>query len=75
MFVYWKSMVWIIVANGVVYVKYRNVYKTKLIVLNCRLFPATPCGVGHDTRLEAADGRNAVCPLCMYSSDVTACLY
>ena len=37
MLVYWESMVCSIVANGVVYVKYKNAYKTKLMVLNCRL--------------------------------------
>ena len=26
------------------------------MVLNSQLFLASPCGCGHDTRLEAADG-------------------
>ena len=56
MLVYWESMVWRIIANGVVYAKYKNVYKTKLMVLNCRLFPPSPCGCGHDTCLDAVDG-------------------
>ena len=43
MIVYWESMVWSIVANGVVYVKYKHVYKTKLMVLNCWMFLASPC--------------------------------
>ena len=32
MLVYWELMVLNIIANGVVYVKYKNVYKTKLMV-------------------------------------------
>ena len=40
MLVYWESMVWsIIIANGAVYVKYKNAYKIKLMVLDGRLFP------------------------------------
>ena len=31
MLVYWESTVWSIIANGVVYVNYKNAYKTKLI--------------------------------------------
>ena len=54
-------MVWSIIANGVVYIKYKNVYNTKLMVLNYRLFPASPCGVSHDTRFEAADEGNVIC--------------
>ena len=42
MLVYWESMVWGIIANGIVYVKYKIVYKTKLLVLNCQVFPARP---------------------------------
>ena len=62
MLLYWESIVWSIIANGVVvYVKYKNGYKTKLMVLKCQLFPASPCGCGHDTRLEAAYGANVVC--------------
>ena len=38
MLVYWESMEWSIIANGVAYAKYKNVYKMKLIVLNGRLF-------------------------------------
>ena len=45
-------MVWSIIANGVVYVKYKHAYKIKLMVLNGWLFPASPCGCSHDTRLE-----------------------
>ena len=33
--VYWESVVWSIIANRVVYVKYKNVYKAKVFVLNC----------------------------------------
>ena len=36
-------MVWSIIANGVVSGKYKNVYKTKLMVLNGRVFPASSC--------------------------------
>ena len=61
MLVYLESMVWSIIANGVVDVKYKNVYKTKLMVLNCRLFLASPCWSGHDTLFEAADRWNVVC--------------
>ena len=43
MLVYRESMVCNIIANGVVYVEYKNVYKTKLIVLNCWDFQASPC--------------------------------
>ena len=32
MLVYWESIMWSIIANGVVYVQYKNVYKTKLMV-------------------------------------------
>ena len=48
---------WSIIANRVEYVQ----YKTKLMILNGRLFPASPCGVGHNTPLETADGENVVC--------------
>ena len=61
MLVYWESMVWSIIANGVVYVKYKHVCKTKLMVLNSRLFPPSPFGYSHDTRLEVADGGNVIC--------------
>ena len=38
MLVYWESMVWcIMIASEVVYVKYKKVYKTKPVVLNCHL--------------------------------------
>ena len=42
MLVYWESMVWSIIANGVVHIKYKTLYKTKLMVLKCRVFPASP---------------------------------
>ena len=58
-------MVWSIIANRVVYVKYKNVYKTKLMVLNYRHFPASPCLYGHDTYFEAADGGECRLPLCI----------
>ena len=51
---YWESVVWSIIANGVVHVKYKNVYKTKLMVLKYRFFKASPCGYSHDPCLEAA---------------------
>ena len=41
------------------------------MVLNCRLFSASHCDVGHDTRFEAAVGGNVVCH-CINNSDVTA---
>ena len=41
--VYCESMLWSIIANSIVYVKYKNVYKTKLMVLNGRVFPAGSC--------------------------------
>ena len=34
------------------------------MVLNCWLFPASPCGVGHDTRFEAADGGLSSATVC-----------
>ena len=44
MHLYWESMVWRIIANGVAYVKYKNAYKIKLMVLNCHVFPARLMG-------------------------------
>ena len=41
MLVYWERMVWSIIANGVVYVKYKT-YKTNIMVLNYRVSPASP---------------------------------
>ena len=41
MLVYWESLVWSVIANGVVYVKYKA-YKAKLMVLNCLGFLARP---------------------------------
>ena len=38
MLVYWESMVWSIIAHGIVYVKYIKAYKIKLMFLNGRLF-------------------------------------
>ena len=73
MFVYCESMVWNITVNVVAYVKNKNVYKTKLMVLNCRFFQASPCGCSHDTRFKVADGGDChQLPLCSNSSDVTA---
>ena len=43
MLVYRESIVWSIIANGVVYVKYKNAYKIKLMVLNSQLFPPKFC--------------------------------
>ena len=43
------------------YVKCKNAYKIKLMVLNGRLFLASPCGCSHDTRFDVADGVNVVC--------------
>ena len=31
------------------------------MILKCRLLPASPCGCGHDTCIEAADRANVVC--------------
>ena len=64
-------MVCSIIANRVVYVNYKNVYKKKRMVLNCQIFTAGPRGVDHDTRFEAADGVECHLPLCVNSSDVT----
>ena len=36
-------MVWNIRANDIVYVKYKNVHKTKPMVLNGQVFPASLC--------------------------------
>ena len=77
MLVYWESMVWSMIANGVVvYVTYKNVYKTKLMVLNYQLFPASHCGCGHDTCFEAASGGGGMLSATVYHySDITACPY
>ena len=64
-------MVWSILANGLVYVKYKNVYKIKLMVLNVQFVPASPCGFGHYTRFEALIGECHL-PLSVNSSNVTA---
>ena len=47
MLVYWESLVWSVIANGVVYVKYKA-YKAKLMVLNCQGVSGKTC-VGHDS--------------------------
>ena len=31
-------MVWSIITNGIVYIKYKTLYKTKIIILNCPVF-------------------------------------
>ena len=50
-------MVWNIVTNGVVYVKYKTLYKIKLMVLNCRVFPASPSVSDMIHVYGVADGR------------------
>ena len=54
-------MVWTIIAHGIVYVKCKTLYKTKLMVLNCRLLPPRSsvrqcCMCG-----GAVDGGNVIC--------------
>ena len=62
-------MVWSIIANGVVYVKYKIVYKTKLKLMG--VSSKSLC-VGHDTHpgcvYEVEDGGECHLPLCFYSS-------
>ena len=50
MLVYCESMVWIIKAYGVVHVKYKNEYKIKLMILNCRFFWRAHVGMIHILR-------------------------
>ena len=55
--VYWESIVWITIANGVVYVKYKRIYSTKLLVLNCLVFLASSPVSAIIPKYGAADGQ------------------
>ena len=45
MLVYLESMVWNIIANGVVYVNYKMYIRQNKCFFMCWLFPASPCGM------------------------------
>ena len=60
MLVYWELMVWSIIANGLVCVKYKNAYKIKTNGFKLLCVSDKPMCVGHETHPgcvnEAADG-------------------
>ena len=68
MLVYWEPMVRRIIANRVVYVKYKNEYKVKLMGLNCLVFPVSPSVLAMIHVYGTADkgvgvgwGENVIC--------------
>ena len=71
MLVYWESMVRKIIGNGVVYIKYKNACKRKVMVLNGRLFRQAQVSAD---MIHILSGQWGECrlPQCVNSSNITA---